>query len=277
MIFAIVRFIVVTFFRRLGGLIFYLSKKRKSIVLQNLNLCFGHSMPLSEQKKIARGCFRSLGHAFADFLLLKKYNQKQISRYVEIKNIEKLTQVLSEGKGVLLCSGHFGSWELAAQILALSGIKSMILYNPIRKPLWLENWIKRRREFFGNKLVAKKAAFWKVCCHLKRGGVAVLVVDQNCKPVDGIRVPFFGHNVWTNVSFVKLSIKLGTPIVPGFMFIKGINGYELRLCDPLRPEDYLNQNDPVLAMATAFHEVLEKTIKEAPEQWLWQHRRFKNL
>jgi KDO2-lipid IV(A) lauroyltransferase len=265
------------FFRQLGGLIFYLSKKRKSIVLQNLNLCFGHSMSLKTQKKIALMCFKSLGHAVADFLLLKKYTQKRAFRYVNVKNIEKLNQILNEGRGAMLCSGHFGSWELAAQVLALRGIQSLILYNPIRKPLWLENWVKRRREFFGNKLIAKKSAFWKICCHLKKGGVAVLVVDQNCKPIDGIRVPLFGRNVWTNVSFVKLSLKLGTPIVPGFMFIKGLNGYELRLGDPLRPEKFMHEEDPVLAMSIAFHNELEASIKEAPEQWLWQHRRFKNL
>jgi len=277
MIFAIVRLVIVAFFRQLGVLVFYFSKKRKAVVLQNLHLCFDGAKSLSEQDQIAKNCFKSLGHAFADFLLIKSYSPARIMDYVEIKNFDVLEDVVKEGKGVILCSGHFGSWELAAQILAHKGIKSLIVYNPIRKPIWLENWVKKRREFYGNRLVSKKSAFWKICCQLKRGGVIVLVVDQNCKPADGVRVPLFGHNVWTNVNFVELSLKLGTPIVPGFIFIKGLAGYELFLDQPLRPADFASQQDPVLAMTTAFHEKLEGAIQKAPEQWLWQHRRFKNL
>ena len=275
MIFAIVRFFTILFFRQLGLIGYYLSRKRKKVVLSNLTLCFGALQ--KQNNKIAKESYISLGHAMADFILLKRYSAKNIDKYIAFKNLNYLQEALSLGRGVIICSGHFGSWELAAHALALKGYKSLILYNPIKKPAWLEKAVIKRREVGGNQLISKRAALGKVGRWLRRGGVATLLVDQNCKPVDGVRIPLLGQDVWTNISCAQLSLRLGAPIVPGFIFTKGLGGYELYIGKPLYPEEFKSLEDPAKSIATAFYGELEGAITKSSGEWMWQHRRFKNL
>ncbi|MFA5074761.1 MAG: lysophospholipid acyltransferase family protein [Candidatus Babeliales bacterium] len=279
MIFATFRFVMIFIFRFLGKIAFYCSKKRKPIAKKNIDLCFKvkNNFDVKRNEKILKNSFISLGHAFADFLLLRFYNNKNIDKYVHVKNINYLHDALSLGHGVIITTAHFGSWELAAHYLALKNYKSLILYNPIKKHDWLEKLVKNNRELNGNILISKHNALLPVYRQLKNGKTVIFIIDQHCHPSDGIKVPLFGHNVWTHTAFIKLSLKTGAPILPGFIFIKNLFKYELEVFKPLYPQDYKNFENPVDTMALASNNMLERAILKDAGSWMWQHRRFKDL
>jgi len=276
-IFATFRLITILFFRFLGRITFYLSKKRKPVALANVNLCFPVKSKHDKKRnnKIVRDSFIYLAHMAADFFLLRFYTSKNIDKYIEIENLEYFKQAQKEGKGVILAAAHFGSWELAAHFLALKWFKCLVLYNPIKKPLWLETFVKNNRGFSGNTLISKKSALLNVYRHLKKGGSVAFMMDQHCFENEGIKASFFGHQVWTHKSFIELSLKTGVPIVFGFMFIKGLNKYSLKILKPLYPQDFLKFDHPEYEMASLSNKHLENAIRQAPGNWMWQHRRFK--
>ena len=203
----------------MGFIIYCFSKKRKPIALSNVNLCFRKDNNLSKtkNKKIVKDSFISLGHSLADFLLLSFYNKKNIEKYVEIENLEYFLQAQKKGKGVIIVTAHFGSWELAAHALALMGIKSLVLYNPIKaeKFLWLENLIKNNRQRSGNILISKNNSLLNVYKHLRRGGNVIFIADQHCSLKEGFKAELFGNPAWTHKAFAELSLKTGAPIVSG--------------------------------------------------------------
>ncbi len=276
MIFATFRFVLILFFRIFGAFTFYCAKKRKKIALYNLNLCFPEKK-YYEKKKILKESYVSLGRWLADFLLLRFYTNKNIDRYVKVKNLDYLQKALDSDKGVILSTAHFGSWELAAHFFALKGYKCLILYNPIKSPKWLEVLVKNNRGLSGNILVAKQNSLLTIYRHLKKGGIVTFLSDQHCLPADGRKVPLFGHNVWTHTAFIKLSLKTGAPIVPGFIFTKSVFRYEVEFFQTLYPEDFLKFKDSEYQMVLASNKTLEKAIFKSPGHWMWQHRRFKNL
>ena len=278
-IFATFRVGTVLFFRFLGLIVFCCSTKRKPITKNNINLCF----PIKSKKdkkrnnKIARDSFIKLGHAFADFLLMRFYNKKNVDDYFVMKGLENFHQANKKKKGVIFSTAHFGNSELAAHYFSLKGFNSLILYNPIKKPLWLEKFVKSNREVSGNVLISKQNAFFSVYKRLKKEGLVGFLTDQNCLPKDGRKVPLFGHDVWTHTAFIKLSLKIGAPIVPGFSFIQKLSKYEFEILPPLFPEDFAKYDDPEYEMALEINRTLERAIRKSPEQWMWQHRRFKNI
>ena len=137
--------------------------------------------------------------------------------------------------------------------------------------------VKNNREISGNILVAKQNSLLTIYRHLKKGGIVTFLSDQHCLPADGRKVPLFGHNVWTHTAFIKLSLKTGAPIVPGFIFTKSISKYEVEFFKPLYPSDFLKFKDSEYQMAFSSNKTLEKAIFKAPGHWMWQHRRFKDL
>ena len=279
MIFATFRTITILIFKFIGLLAFCRSKKRKAVAIKNINLCFPirNNNDKKRNKKILKGSFVSLGQTFADFLLLRFYTKKNIDKYVNFKNLDYFDQAQNLGKGVIISTAHFGSWELAAHSFAMKGFKSLVLYNPLRKPIFLEKFIKKNREYSGNVLVAKQNSLLSVYRRLKQKGIVSFLSDQNCLPIDGRKAPFFGYNVWSHSAFIKLSLKTGAPIVLGFIFAKSLFKYEVKVFPPLYPKDFMHFDDPEYEMLCRHNQILQEAICISPSHWMWQHRRFKNL
>ena len=280
MIFATLRLIHLLLFRFIGFLSFYIFKKRRLVAQKNIALCYqklfnGAVFSRRESKKLVRNSFVLLGHTFGDFLLLPWYTKKNIDDYVRIKNLYYLKRVLDRGKGVIISTAHFGSWELAAHSFALKDFPSMIVYNPLKWPLWLDGYVKRRREIGGNCLISKQNSFFTLYKHLKHNGIISLLADQHSFPPEGIQTSLFGQTVWTHSTFIKMSLKIGAPIIPGFIFVKSLTKYVVELGKPLEPELFAKKKNPVISMASEYNKILERMIKRAPEHWMWQHRRFR--
>ena len=193
------------------------------------------------------------------------------------KNIEKVEEILFEGKGIIFCTAHFGSWELSAHYFGLKGFKSTVLYTPFKTPSWLEVFAKKRRQLSGNTLLPKGKSFIALYRTLKNGGSVILVSDQYAYPPEGIKVPLMGQSAWTHVAYIRMSLKTGIPIIPTFTYSRSMFSYSVEFTDPVYPQDYENESDPVLAMATEINKRLGAAIKRAPSLWMWQHKRFKIL
>ncbi|KKP24826.1 MAG: Lipid A biosynthesis acyltransferase [candidate division TM6 bacterium GW2011_GWF2_28_16] len=279
MIFATIRILTILKFRLIGLLVFIFSGKRKKIALKNINFCFEPKCLIDQKnnKKIIKKSFMLLGHSLADFILIRFYKKNYLDKIFTIKNLDYLKENLKLGKGVILSTGHFGSWELAAHYLALNGYKCMILYKPMKDSKFLEKIIKDNREIAGNILIPKENSLLALFKHLKRGGIVLLASDQHCYSNDGREVELFGHNVRSHTAFINLSLKTGAPILPGFVYTKNLFNYEMEICEPINPERFKNSLDPELEMAILSNKYLETAIKKAPENWLWSHRRFKGL
>lgn len=276
MIFATFRLLLILLFRSFGRIVFLFSKKRKSVSIKNLSLCFPEKTK-KEINKISRDSFILLGHSFADFLLIRFYNKKYINNHFKVHGLDDTKNILDKGKGIILSASHFGSFELAAHLMALNGLKSLILYNPIKNNSWLEKLIKNNREFGGNNLITKKNSFLSVYRRLKKGGITLFAADQNCCAEEGRKVPLFSNSTWTHTGFINLSLKTGAPIIQGFIYTKNLFDYEIYILPPLYPEDFLKLKDPEYEMSLAVNKGLEYAIKKSPAHWMWQHRRFKNL
>jgi Kdo2-lipid IVA lauroyltransferase/acyltransferase len=282
MIFATTRLIIILLCRIAGLAAFYLFSSRKKIAIKNISRCLFSKKNNDKiiQKKcatIARKCFILQEQTLADFLLLKFYTKQNINKFVTIKNRRNIEDALIKKRGLIISTGHFGSWELAAHVFAQKGFKSLIPYNPIKKYPSVDRWIKKKRETGGNQLVSKNNSLIKIYKHLKNNKIVSILVDQYCIPEQGLQVPFFGLHPWTHTSFIKLSLKTGSPIVPGFMFTNGLFSYSLEFFKPLYPEEFSHHKDPVYEMARAHNQILETTITKSPANWMWQHRRFKNI
>lgn len=273
MIFATLRLPIVLFCRAMGSILFYLFKRRKNVAVSNVSRCFPAVNPI----RVARRSYANQGQTLADFLLLKWYTKKNIDRYVSFRNMHYINNALAQGRGVIVSTGHFGSWELAAHALALYGFKSSIVYNKLKKPVWLDGLVKKNRERSGNKLILKERAFIALYKALKKGEAVTIVTDQHAYPPEGDKMCFLGQEAWVHSAFVKLSIKTGAVIVPAFMFTEGYSKYVIKAFSPIDPFDYANAADRVVTMTKRAHQALEGVIEREPTLWLWQHRRFKEL
>jgi len=258
----------------LGRKAFRLLKKHRDITLSNLNGVFGDDP--KKNVRIAEDVFRNIAKNGADWVRFLSYKKKDISRLVtEVDGIENLDQAIKEGKGVILLASHFGNWELLSIYLYSHGYTGAIIV----KRLYFHKYdklINRLRKRFGANIIYRDESPKKILKVLKNGGMLGILADQDMDSVEGIFVDFFGKPAYTPVAPVKLGMVTEANLVPAFMIRKPDNTYKLVIEKPMALVSEGDKERSIRKYTQAWTSILEKYVREYPDQWVWMHSRWKN-
>jgi KDO2-lipid IV(A) lauroyltransferase len=108
---------------------------------------------------------------------------------------------------------------------------------------------------------------------LRDGRHLGMLVDQ--KMNDGIEARFFGRPAMTAPALALFALKFKCPVVPARVIRKNGARFEVEIQPPLEfPEPSGDRQQDILNLTQAVNDRLEEWIREAPEQWLWVHRRW---
>ena len=146
------------------------------------------------------------------------HEERDLSRY-----FHHLRAAHRKGRGVLVLTGHVGSWELLAMCVAMLGYPISAIYRPLDfKPL--DMFFKTIRGRFGATLYAKKKAMRPVLRGLNKGELVGILLDQNTSVQAGVFVDFFGRPACTNKGLALIALHTKAPVVPVFL-IRESGGY----------------------------------------------------
>ncbi|MFT5697044.1 MAG: KDO2-lipid IV(A) lauroyltransferase, partial [Myxococcota bacterium] len=177
-------------------------------------------------------------------------------------------------EGALVVTAHFGSWEFCAAALAQSGLPVSVVQHGFRNP-YVEEVVTGWRNDAGLETLTMGSAAVGVFRALARGRYVALLVDQNAGEDEGVMSPFFTHPASTRSGPAQIAMSRGTAVVPVFFFRIGKSGAHIaRIGRPLEMES--GETEAVLKRnVDRINAAVEGAIREAPEQWIWSHRRFK--
>lgn len=261
--------------RVLGKVLYAVDPKRKKIGLENMRRCLPELGPAGWEALLRRN-YEHYGVLALELLHMFSpapgHYPAYVKRITRLSGREHYDKVAGKGKGVLLVTAHMANWEVMCSMAALSGMRGLMITRRL-KPQWLHDWMAARREETGIHLAYQPRTLPAILKMLRSGGLVGFVMDQYHAPPMGTPVPFFGTVVDTLAAVGSLSQRTGAGVL---------------LCSQVRKEDGLIHcdiqpydlgeavNDPVEATRLLALEV-ERFIRENPAQWLWIHRRFKNL
>lgn len=174
--------------------------------------------------------------------------------------------------GGVFATLHLGNWELAAIGPATAGLSLAGVYQPLQNPL-VEEYLKTfRQHAFPAGLFAKGASTGRRLVALAKGGGAIGCV-ADVREMRGISVTFFGQPAFATPLPAMLSRLAGVPLMAGCMMrTKGMRfEYRIREIAVPRTED---RSADIQAATQELHDVFEEWIREAPEQWMWAHRKW---
>jgi KDO2-lipid IV(A) lauroyltransferase len=263
----------------LGGAAGWLAgrlSKRRALALNNLKRVFS-----SDPSKTRRALFsilddsyRDLGRTFIEFLMSPTLSSEYIESHIAVEGDDRLAQMVSEGKGVVLFTGHFGNWEFLNLMASTRGYRLAVLAR-LQKLHRTDAFLNGLREKRGARVVLRGMETRHLYRVLKAGGLAGILADQD-GGTEGIHAPLFGRASSYPRGIARFTFVTGAPAVPVFsvrvapdrhrIFI----GSEIRL-RPGEAEAIFEQR-----AVAEFSRQLEGMVLKYPTQWLWAHRRWKS-
>ncbi len=241
----------------------------RRIAMRNLELALPE-LKSEARRRIADGVFRSVARVLVAIARLPDLTRANIGEWIAHDGLEHLREAQSRGKGVLVATGHLGNWELSVNAhTLLCGDTMNIVVRPLDNPL-LDEFVRRRRELFGNRTIGKKDFVRSLLKALEAGENAGMLVDQNNMLDQGVFVDFFGVPARTGTSFAKIAAHTGAAVVPGFaVWSEAEKRYRLKFYPALEMTGEIVEDTRRVQAA------IERAIREYPDQWLWIHRRWK--
>lgn len=251
----------------LGLLMFHVSARRRFISCLNLELAFP-AMDVTARNQLNREHFISVGRGLLETALSWWGNDATLARKTRIEGIEHLHTAMQHG-GVVLLSAHFTSLELGGRLLA-QHVPLHVIYRPHQNPVIEWRVARLRSKRYGKAIPRDNIR--DMVRSLQHGHVVWYAQDQNFGHKNSLFAPFFGVPAATNTATSRLA-KLGKAHVVPFFTVRTETGYLLRFLPAL--ENF--PGDSILNDTIRINHIIEQQVREFPAQYLWTHRRFKDL
>ena len=242
---------------------------RRDLVEANLRIAFPDRDP-AWIRRTAAASYAHLGREAVNTMLAAR-NPGAFSDAVHHEGLDLLRERLETGRGVVLLGGHLGNWELGAGSLALAGLPVFAVARRQRNPLF-DRRIVAVRNRLGIQLIRRGDARKEVLGSLRQNRVVVFIADQDARQA-GVFVPFFNRAASTARGPAVFAQRSGAELA----FMAPVREPDGRLRVRIEPLDVPQGGETGLVerITRAYMAMLEKAVREVPEQYLWHHRRWK--
>lgn len=241
-------------------------KRRESIALKNIELCFPDMAAVARNQMVKKN-FVSLGLGLMETGMAWFWSDKRVKKWFVVEGIENL---INAPRGVMVVGIHFMSLELCGRVMGLC-YPMMATYRPHNSPLM--EWVQTKGRMRSNKAMINRRNLSGFVHALKAGEAVWFAPDQDYGPKGSVFAPFFSvKKAATTNGTYALSKLAGADLITLSMIRRtDKKGYHMYISNLL--SDY-PEGDEVNA-ANYMNKIIEREILRAPEQYLWMHRRFK--
>jgi len=255
---------------RLADLFFLIptskGKSYKKATFHNLSLILEKESGNRELREKARCSYRNFARYLREFFWLPGLNRKKFFNLLTPVGLENLDYALSQKKGVIILSVHFGNWEWGGMGISLCGYPINFLVRE-HKNRWTNKLFYKVREKVGVKIIFLNQ-LKEVIRVLKNNEILTILADENIKKE--VKVDFFGHRISIPAGPFKLARRTGAMIVPSFAIRSKERKEKQRgiIETPFRVSKSGQEEDSVRKAADKFIQVVQDYLYHYPDHWL---------
>jgi KDO2-lipid IV(A) lauroyltransferase len=255
----------------LAAVVWYTVPRLRRVTRLNLKAVYPGMDP-QRRKKIARASMTHYVRGIFEAGMLWYWPlERMYALFDEVRGMEHVEELISDGNGLIVAAPHYGSWEMLNLFLHSKG-KAAVLYKPGKHPD-VEAMLLEKRARAGAEMVpATGQGLRRMYQLLKDGGFVALLPDQEPTGGGGQFAPFFGIEALTGVLLPRMAQRTGAPVVFAVCERRKGGRYQVHL---FKSEDSIYSDDMREAL-TAVNRGIEQCIEVDTEQYLWAYKRFRN-
>lgn len=254
-------------------LVYHILSYRKKVVRKNLALALPH-LNDTERKVIEKKFYQHMCDMFLEMIKTMNISPEEMDKRFTVTNIEVFKEYEEKGKSIILLASHYASWEWLLSLTKRLSFRAIGVYKKIANP-YFDKLVRQIRSKYGTELVETKKTIPLMAQNQRDGILSLygLASDQSPK-MDRIfhSKTFMGIEVPVHTGGEMLAKKYDLSVL--FIKVKKIKrGYYESTIVPIceNPNDYAN-----FEITEMYLKEVEKQILEAPEYYLWTHKRWKH-
>lgn len=214
--------------------------------------------------------YTSVLAGFFDFFYLSYRSDNAFMKIVKVTGSDNMRKALSQGKGVIAITAHYGPWELLPRAMKLLGFNIGVVGRALSQRGASDVLDKLRRKP-GIHTVDRDAGVAPILRLLRNNAALGILIDQDTKGVQSEFADFLGRPALTPTAPAVLSRRLEVPVVTLHITRQKDKTYLLEIDEHL----FFSKEDSVSDILTLLNERISQWILNAPEQWVWFHNRWR--
>ena len=265
--------IIKYFLLLLARLLFMFNKEHRFIADVNLNLAYKNALTKEQKRDIVYKSYKSLMFNLFEYMENQYISKEDLLAKATITNENVILDAIKEKRKIIFVTAHYGGWELAIPYIALK-YGTLAVVNKKMKNEYINNMYIEARDRNNIIMLDKSVAAKGMIKAFKKDQFVAIAIDQNTD--NGVEIEFFGSDAMATDAPARLALKFDAVIIPVFAVCKGFRDYEIKVYDAIDSNSFeYKSEDKIQELTQKQHSVIEEQIRDIPEQWFWQHKRWK--
>lgn len=252
--------------------LFYMVPGLSKTASQNIRQTIGNDWSEDQIKNLVRKVFIHSGYFLAEWFNTPKL-PPDFNKDVTFIGEEHIQSALAQGKGVVCVSGHFGHWEVMGHAVTTRGYKFNVIYKKMSNPL-VDKIFYDFRTNYSEDLIEIGEWKEKSPAVFRNNEVIGIVADQDARH-HGIFVPFLGKDASTFKGPALFALENDAPLIVSFFWREKPGKYKISYEPVLVDETLESRDEQVLDLTKKWVAILDRQVRQYPDQYFWFHRRWK--
>ena len=254
-------------------IVYYLIGYRKKTVRENLALALPH-LSTEERLAIEKKSFRHLCDMFLEMIKTMTISNKEISKRFVFTNMEVYKNLEAQEKSIAMMLAHYASYEWVISMNAYVNFSAFAIYKKIANP-YFDKLVRNIRSRFKANLITTKETIPVIINNNRNKELSIygFASDQSPRISSAYHwQKFMGVEVPVHTGAEMLSKKYDMNVI--FLKVQKVKrGYYQASFEVLSDNA---KEVPNYEITDQFLKLVEQQILEAPEYYLWTHKRWKH-
>ena len=246
---------------------------RKKTVRENLALALPH-LTEKERLVVEKNSYKHLCDMFLEMIKTMTISVKEIEKRFVINNLSEFLELEKQGKSIAIMCAHYASYEWVISMNGRVKNEGYAIYKKINNP-YFDRLVKKIRSRFKAYLITTKETSSILENNERNGNQAIYGFASDQSPqikANTYWSKFMGIEVPVYVGAETLSKKYNMYVV--FLKVTKVKRGHYQADIELLSDDVANV--PNFEITETFLKKVEQQILEAPEFYLWTHKRWKH-
>lgn len=255
------------------GITYYLIGYRKKTVRENLALTLPH-LSVAERLIIEKKSYQHMCDMFLEMIKTMKISRPEIEKRFVFTNMEVYRQLEKQQKSIILMCAHYASYEWVISMNHHVNFEGFAVYKKINNQ-YFDELVKKIRGKFNAHLIHifETASVIRSNENKQIKGVYGLAADQSPQLKKNSHwEKFLGIEVPVYTGGEALSKKFDMNVL--YLKVKKVKRGHYQATFEVLADDV--QTLPKFELTKRYLQKVEEQIYEAPEYYLWTHKRWKH-